>query len=299
MSENGCVFVLYTLTPLHAGAGESAGAIDLPVQREKHTEYPVVYSSSVKGSLRFYAETTGGEAGTKKFTSHTVKSIFGDEEKEGGEGKTVFTDAKLLLFPVRTSEGPFKWITCPFVIERLERDMRMLGLTVSSCKVDTAGPYEGISWQGATRTFLLEDIPVTVTLRAIKDDALFSLLKSFTDDHLDAASNILANRLIIVSNDVFKTLVTTATQVIARNVLDKKKKSTNLWYEECVPPDSLFYTAMLPTFTGSEVTKTLRDGIANATVQIGGNETIGYGFVKFSSDLSEKLILPAKEEEVK
>ena len=54
MSDNGSLFTFYTLTPLHAGAGDSAGAIDLPVQREKHTEYPAVYSSAMKGSLRCF-----------------------------------------------------------------------------------------------------------------------------------------------------------------------------------------------------------------------------------------------------
>lgn len=39
-------------TPLHAGSGDELGVIDLPIQREKHTNFPKVEASSLKGALR-------------------------------------------------------------------------------------------------------------------------------------------------------------------------------------------------------------------------------------------------------
>ena len=39
-------------TPLHAGSGNDLGVIDLPIQRERHTEYPKIEGSSLKGALR-------------------------------------------------------------------------------------------------------------------------------------------------------------------------------------------------------------------------------------------------------
>ena len=36
-------------TPLHAGSGSDLGAVDLPIQRERHTDFPKVEGSSVKG----------------------------------------------------------------------------------------------------------------------------------------------------------------------------------------------------------------------------------------------------------
>jgi len=39
-------------TPLHAGSGDSLGIVDLPIQREKHTSFPKIEASSLKGALR-------------------------------------------------------------------------------------------------------------------------------------------------------------------------------------------------------------------------------------------------------
>lgn len=90
---------------------------------------------------------------------------------------------------------------------------------------------------------------------------------------------------------MFKTLVTTATQIIARNVLDNDtKKSKNLWYEEVVPADAVFYTIMKPAYRGSEdVVRILSNKVSGQIMQIGGNETIGYGFVNVSKDIAQAL----------
>ena len=63
------VLFLYGQSWLHPGAGASTEAIDLPVQREVHTKYPVIPASSVKGSLREVAEETVPQG--------VVDSIFG------------------------------------------------------------------------------------------------------------------------------------------------------------------------------------------------------------------------------
>ena len=36
-------------TSLHAGSGSDLGIVDLPIQREKHTNYPKVEASGIKG----------------------------------------------------------------------------------------------------------------------------------------------------------------------------------------------------------------------------------------------------------
>ncbi|MDG6998831.1 MAG: type III-B CRISPR module RAMP protein Cmr4, partial [Nitrososphaerota archaeon] len=140
MAFQGGLFTFYTLTPLHAGSGDAADIIDLPVQREKHTQYPEVYSSSLKGSLRYYYECRFGKG-------DVANGIFGKEGDEGAAGGVVFTDAKVLFFPVRSSEGVFKWITCQFVLDRLKRDIGFLNepfpvdLLNSSAQSDTNGSY--------------------------------------------------------------------------------------------------------------------------------------------------------------
>lgn len=50
------IMTLLAETSLHPGTGQSTGVVDLPVQREKHTHFPMIQSSGVKGSLRDLAE---------------------------------------------------------------------------------------------------------------------------------------------------------------------------------------------------------------------------------------------------
>ena len=280
-TNTGCLFTFYTLTPLHAGAGESAGAVDLPIQREKHTEYPVVYSSGIKGSFRYFFECN-------KVDEKDINLIFGKEGDESGSGKVIFTDAKIFLFPVRSSEGVFKWVTCPFIIERIKNDLKFIGVEKEIGKITISGHYEGMSSKNNGKTIILEDFPVTIKSPIEKD--VYELIKNLTSQHFD--DETLKDRLIIVSDGVFKTLVKNATQIIARNVLDEVKISKNVWYEETVPPDSLFYLITIPAFGGDNAIGIFKgeiDEIENKALQIGGNETIGYGLVRMSNDLSNNV----------
>ena len=40
------------ITPMHVGCGSDLGIVDLPIQREKHTGYPKIESSGIKGCIR-------------------------------------------------------------------------------------------------------------------------------------------------------------------------------------------------------------------------------------------------------
>lgn len=55
MFEAKSILYIYTETSLHAGSGRGLAAVDLPIQRERVTGYPMVQASGIKGRLR--AET--------------------------------------------------------------------------------------------------------------------------------------------------------------------------------------------------------------------------------------------------
>jgi CRISPR-associated protein Cmr4 len=288
MSNNGALFTFYTLTPLHAGAGEAGEVVDLAIQREKHTEFPVVYSSSLKGSLRYFCET--------KKIGDIADKIFGKEGIESGAGEVVFTDAKILFFPVRSSEGVFKWITSPFVLQRFKRDLLFIQRDAKNLAPnENTDDKNGLVFQGKSE-IVLEDFVLSLRAGAKSESELAKLLP---EENLQE----IKERLVIVSDNVFKTLVTSATQVIARNVLkDEEKTSANLWYEEVVPADALFYTVMKPVGRISQgetdSLDTLVTHVKNEILQVGGNETVGYGFVKMSGDLSS-LFTEARKGEKK
>src|SRR5208282_4538362 len=43
---------LHAQTSLHPGSGTALGTVDLPVQRERHTKWPTIPGSALKGVLR-------------------------------------------------------------------------------------------------------------------------------------------------------------------------------------------------------------------------------------------------------
>jgi CRISPR-associated protein Cmr4 len=87
----GAILYLQALTPLHPGSGTALGTVDLPVQRERHTNWPVIPGSSVKGVLR--------EASPKELRQR----LFGTGDSDGtSAGALSFTDARLLALPVRS-----------------------------------------------------------------------------------------------------------------------------------------------------------------------------------------------------
>jgi len=45
-------FFLISETPIHAGSGSEIGIVDLPIQRERHTNFPKIEASGLKGCIR-------------------------------------------------------------------------------------------------------------------------------------------------------------------------------------------------------------------------------------------------------
>ena len=51
-TTRGGLLGLYAQTAMHPGSGTALGAVDLPVQRERHTQWPTIAGSALKGILR-------------------------------------------------------------------------------------------------------------------------------------------------------------------------------------------------------------------------------------------------------
>ena len=83
-----------------------------------------------------------------------------------------------------------------------------------------------------------------------------------------------------ISNKEFENLCSDDNlPIIARNVLENGE-SKNLWYEQVVPAETVFYTIIVDRGDGMLAGKISED---NAIVQIGANATIGYGYCKFTN----------------
>src|SRR5437879_12978041 len=102
---------LYVETPLHAGVGSGLSSIDLPIQRERTTQYPMIQGSGIKGKLR---ATTEDAEKKKTFSQEDIDILFGPSTNIPGNkgtngatpadhaGTLIAGDARILLFPVRS-----------------------------------------------------------------------------------------------------------------------------------------------------------------------------------------------------
>lgn len=262
---------LFAETSIHPGNGQNMGVVDLPVAREGATGYPVIVGSSMKGALRDKTRAMDGTPRGKE--SAGTKRLFGTQEAAAGIS---VTDARLALLPLRSLSGHYKWAICPYIIERLQRDCQRMGYDYDSPKI-TVKEDQALVAEGEGILFLEE----------------LSFSKS-PDPSLPSVGEVLAwlmpnqrlrdrllSQLVIISDNQFSYFAQHGLPVNARNVLDDGKKSTNLWYEESLPPDSLFYTLLISR--DDEDLAAVRELFASQPyLQVGGNETIGYGWFKIT-----------------
>src|SRR5947199_2222222 len=114
--------LVHALSPLHPGTGQAVGAIDLPIARERPTGIPLVPGSSIKGALRARSDPQ----------DEMTWAVFGPETALSSEhaGGVQFSDAHLVLLPVRSVAGTYAWVTSPYLLRRLARDAREAGLAL-------------------------------------------------------------------------------------------------------------------------------------------------------------------------
>jgi CRISPR-associated protein Cmr4 len=124
---------LHAQTGLHPGSGTALGTVDLPVQRERHTQWPTIPGSALKGILRDHCREQaarkhyGGDRRRANEEDPELVAAFGPgrvEESNAHAGALSLTDARILAFPVRSLRGVFAWVTCPAVLLRLNRDLK-------------------------------------------------------------------------------------------------------------------------------------------------------------------------------
>jgi len=281
MPETTLLF-LHALTAMHPGAGTALGIVDLPVQRERHSGWPTIPGTSLKGVLKAEARTTG------KLTNGELAALFGPDTNNADEhaGAIAFTDARLLAFPVRSLRGVFAWVTCPEALSRLRRDLVLTKLG----KLPAVPP-------GGERAVVSKDSPLCQQNSLVLEEFAFDNVVEGADAVADwiahnafgdgDTSERLKKRLVIVNDNEFGHFVQHATEVTARIALNYETKTVRekaLFYEEFLPAETVFYSVVL-----AEKSRRSKDGMEArnvlkmlvdlplATIQIGAGETIGKG----------------------
>jgi CRISPR-associated protein Cmr4 len=304
-------------TPLHAGSGSDLGVVDLPIQREKHTSFPKIESSSFKGAMREAFRTR------TKATKLQIEALFGPEEggNEGHMGALGFSDARLLLFPVKSMKGVFAWITCPKVLDQFKRDMK-----ITDDGFDINGDYSVDTEGGKCK--LMNN---TSNLRINNKDNILLEEYAFETSEIEWAEGAetlqdwfaenlptewkdkIKKDIVILSDDDFKDFVNLSTEVITRTKIQNDTGTVQpgaLFTEEFLPAESVMYSLIMasPVFkkeidkgefaltkeekeeTDEDKKITEADKVMNKfkniiqtdliIMQIGGNATLGKGIVR-------------------
>jgi len=299
---------LYVETPLHAGVGSGLSSIDLPIQRERTTQYPMIQGSGIKGKLRSAAHAAT-ETRPPTWTTNEINIVFGPE-KEGSEhaGALIAGDARILLFPVRSLAGVFAYTTSYDVLNRFMRDAnrgrKSLDWIIPEAKEHTA-LVTGKSGVTAGNAVVLEEFSFAEDKSAsahVDNIARWIANNAFpqTVEEYKYWRNKVQDSLVILPDDDFRDFVVNATEIITRISINRATKTaagTALWTEEHLPTDTLLYVPIYATQArkmkkenGKEVPEMSVDEILqkaatleqsqNGYIQLGGDETVGRGIVR-------------------
>lgn len=267
-------FFIQTITPLHVGAGAAEDSVvDLPTMRERATGWPIVPASSIKGVLR---------DGRNDDEANLVFGRGPDGGQEAAAAALVLTDARLLFLPARSLAGTYALITCPRVIERWQRDARLLGLE-GDLDGDLSVPREGalvpdnsalIVETSKGRKLVLEDMDLDV--HPLPSGRALGLAKRVFDGDKTEAERLL-NHLAVVGCDHFDYLARNALEIIARVQLESESKTVKQgpWYEEAVPAEAVFYF-----FALAQDERHFTELTRRPVLQIGGQGSVGRGLVR-------------------
>jgi CRISPR-associated protein Cmr4 len=290
-------YLLYALSPLHAGTGQAAGVVDLPIARMRATGIPFVPGSSLKGVLREVRSpaTTADRGALDRFTA-----VFGPlRAKQGPEGDTadaldhagalIVGDARLLALPVRSFRGTFAFVTSPLLLRLAHRDLRGVSdLPEPPAAFDGPRALLAKGSLNATegRPLYLEDLDLQVS----KDDARATAWAGVIANALPSGEReIVTRRFAIVDDETMTFLWETATQIDTRIRVDHQTGTVAdgaLWTEESLPPETLLVGVLAAEPSrrkgtvlseGEILAATLPEGPEGEILQLGGKATIGRG----------------------
>jgi CRISPR-associated protein Cmr4 len=318
MFEKSAMIYLYVETPLHVGTGSGLGAVDLPIQRERATGYPMVQASSLKGALRAIALRLRPNERNK------IEVIFGPEPSHASDhaGAISPSDSRLLLFPVRSLLGVFAWTTSRDALMRFNRDAIAAKILpdwgkdkdcnqlfpnwpngendalITSDKCDLV-PSEG-DWSKA-KPLVLEEF----AFNALPDQSLATFAEWLAKNAFPQGPEYdywrlkLPRSLVVLPENAFRDFVSHATEVVTRVRLDQNTKTVArgaLWTEEYLPTDTMLYAPLYSSAPRKKgvIQPDTADGVLQFVqnlnldrMHLGGDETVGRGLVKVKLEMAK------------
>ncbi|MDW8243254.1 MAG: type III-B CRISPR module RAMP protein Cmr4 [Thermogemmata sp.] len=285
------IYWLHCLSPTHAGIGRGLGYIDLPIDRDLVTGWPIIRASGFKGVWADYFRATEDNRRRDPY----LKAAFGTagENNLSNAGALVPSDARLVCLPVRSFRGTFAWASSPMSLQLLHRTLSLAGITnlpAPPAQLDENKAHH------TQETVLKEDQKIyfedldftavnceTATAWAAKIAAwVFPTDKDWQQQ--------FHRRFVVLPDAAFDYMCETGTEVHTRVRIDDTTKTVAqgaLWTEESLPAETILMGVIqcdrVFGGNGTDITPAgLLDKFAKGTLilQIGGKATVGRGQVR-------------------
>lgn len=301
-AKNARIYWLHTLSPTHVGIGRGVGYIDLPIHRDKVTNWPIIPGSAFKG---VWADQFRATIDARKVDG-SLRRAFGLTDNDLAiAGALIPTDARLVCLPVRSFRGTFAWCTSPLALQLLRRDLVMAGMediprAPESHQIteDSIHHPVGENLLLESQRIFLEDLDFKAQPCSIARNWADSIASWVFRDQVEWRQAFIS-RFAILPDTVFDFLTLTGTEVVTRVKINDETGTaadSALWNEEALPTETILagfihcdrvYSPLDsadldrpkpgPSVTGQELLQQF--ATAPMTLQIGGKATVGRGRV--------------------
>lgn len=266
---------LYLFSPLHTGGTTQEGNL-LGIARESHTQLPYIPSSSIRGRLRALL-SDDKTLQYRLFGTELTNAGAGGDKLE--QGAIWIGDGSVLWLPVPSLSHGVIWVSCPLLLRRWSRMQGISGGAnlpeAYATTLDTSKPV-----------YLKDAILKAADLKTWQNSEAF-VTQEMKDQGIE--------RALVLPDQHCATLIQMSLWRQVKIKLDQHKAvDGGFRYEEAIPPDTLMYFSwgLVTQSNGKfseaesqvpqpeEAFEGVLNRSENSILQIGGQESLGRGFVQ-------------------
>ncbi len=293
------IYTIKTRSGLHCGIGQGLSDIDLPTAKEPISGYPFIPGTSLKGVLRDRFVNNGDQV--------TFATAFGQEatDKIDYAAALSFTDARLIALPVRAYFGTFAYLTSPYALNLLKDTLRQAGVKELPALPGYPAPtdtdnYRASLPQGSkligtgnlANRVLLEDLDLLVEPESSSEADLWAKFIAkmiYKDD--EEGQRLFRERFVIADDNVLAFFCETSLPVATHTRIGENGVVVRgaLWFEEFVPPETVFYGNIYAENSRNPRSRELSAGelldfVCSQPIhcQVGGSATTGRGLISMT-----------------